>query len=98
MMLALDSYVVHGVETSIDLHKRILAHPAFLKGDTFTDFIEAYGDDLLAPADGVPDEAFIAAALVDLVKGAGNVGVFGAAARQPTPWQTIGRWEIGGGD
>jgi len=98
MMLALDSYVVHGVETSIDLHKRILAHPAFLKGETFTDFIEAYGDDLLAPADGVPDEAFIAAALADLMKSAGNAGAFGAPARQPTPWQTIGRWEIGGGD
>lgn len=40
-------YVVHGIETSIDLHKRILTHPAFLKGETYTNFIELYEDDLL---------------------------------------------------
>jgi acetyl/propionyl-CoA carboxylase alpha subunit len=98
MMLALDDYVVHGVETSIDLHKRILAHPAFIKGETYTDFIENYGDELLSRADGVPDEAFIAAALADQLRTGQATGYSAASTAQPTPWQTIGRWEIGGGD
>lgn len=99
MQLALDSYVVHGVETSIDLHKRILTHPAFLKGETYTNFIEVYKDDLLGTADGdgVPDEAFIAAALAEQLRSVRNAGSFGVQAERPTPWQTMGRWEIGGG-
>jgi acetyl-CoA carboxylase biotin carboxylase subunit len=100
MQLALDSYVVHGVETSIDLHKRILTHPDFIKGETYTNFIAAHKDELLGTSegDGVPDEAFIAAALAEQLQSAGNAGSFGVQAERPTPWQTIGRWEIGGGD
>ncbi|MGD8413117.1 MAG: acetyl-CoA carboxylase biotin carboxylase subunit [Candidatus Latescibacterota bacterium] len=98
MMLALDSYVVHGVETSIDLHKRILAHPAFIKGETYTDFIQLYEDDLLSPGGDVPDEAFIAAALADQLRTGTSAGSPGPSTARPTPWQTIGRWEIGGGD
>jgi acetyl-CoA carboxylase biotin carboxylase subunit len=100
MQLALDSYVVQGVETSIDLHKRILTHPAFLNGETYTNFIEAHKDDLLGAVDGggVPDEAFIAAALAGQLQSVGSAGSFGVQAERPTPWQTIGRWEIGGGN
>jgi acetyl-CoA carboxylase biotin carboxylase subunit len=97
MQLALDSYVVHGIETSIDLHKRILVHPAFLRGETYTNFIEVYEDDLLGAAGDVPDEAFIAAALAEQFHGAGNAAAFSVQTERPTPWQTIGSWEIGGG-
>lgn len=97
MLIALDSYVVHGVETSIDLHKRILTHPAFVKGETFTDFIDAYREEVLAGCDAVPDEAFVAAALAGLLQGATNSRYSGGSSRIPTPWETIGRWEIGGG-
>jgi acetyl-CoA carboxylase biotin carboxylase subunit len=98
MQLALDAYIVHGVETSIDLHKRILRHPSFLKGDTHTGFIDAFRDELLLAADEVPDEAFIAAALADRLRGAGGASSAATRSQQPTPWQTIGRWQIGGGD
>jgi acetyl-CoA carboxylase biotin carboxylase subunit len=93
MQLALDSYIVHGIETSVDLHKKILAHPAFVAGETYTNFIELYKDELLAPA----DEVFIAAALAEELRAGGAAAINGQEADRPTPWQTIGRWEIGGG-
>lgn len=97
MQLALDSYLIHGIETSIDLHKRILACKAFIDGDTTTDFIEKHKDELLGAAGDVPDEAFIAAALADQMKSASGAALNGAVAARPTPWHTIGKWEIGGG-
>ncbi len=97
MQLALDSYLIHGIETSIDLHKRILACKAFIDGDTTTDFIEKHKDELLGAAGDVPDEAFIAAALADQMKSASGTALNGAVAVRPTPWHTIGKWEIGGG-
>ena len=97
MQLALDSYIVHGIETSIDLHKRILAQPAFVAGETYTNFIDLYKDELLVPAEEVPDEVFIAAALAEELQTGGTAAGNGREAAGPTPWQTIGRWEIGGG-
>jgi acetyl/propionyl-CoA carboxylase alpha subunit len=97
MRLALDSYLVHGIETSIDLHKRILACQAFIDGDTTTDFIEKHKDELLGSVEDVPDEAFIAAVLADQIKSVNGAVFNGVAAERPTPWQTVGKWEIGGG-
>ncbi|MGE4317387.1 MAG: acetyl-CoA carboxylase biotin carboxylase subunit [Deferribacterales bacterium] len=42
MKRALDEFVVEGIKTSIPLHKRILEHHAFSKGDISTAFIERY--------------------------------------------------------
>ncbi|MFH1754337.1 MAG: acetyl-CoA carboxylase biotin carboxylase subunit, partial [Candidatus Latescibacterota bacterium] len=97
MQLALDSYWVHGIETSVDLHKRILVNKAFLAGDTNTDFIEKHKDELLGKAEDVPDEAFIAAALADHLGNMGRVAANGGNAERATPWQLVGKWEIGGG-
>jgi acetyl-CoA carboxylase biotin carboxylase subunit len=32
----------HGVRTTIPFHQRVLAHPAFRRGDVFTDFVERH--------------------------------------------------------
>lgn len=40
MRRALDEYIVTGVTTNIAFHKKILEHPAFLKGELSTHFIE----------------------------------------------------------
>jgi acetyl-CoA carboxylase biotin carboxylase subunit len=37
---ALDMFIVEGVRTSIPLQQRIIQHPAFHRGDTYTSFIE----------------------------------------------------------
>jgi acetyl-CoA carboxylase, biotin carboxylase subunit len=40
MERALDMFVIEGVQTSIPLHKQILAHPAFRQGEIYTRFLE----------------------------------------------------------
>ncbi|NIM20138.1 MAG: acetyl-CoA carboxylase biotin carboxylase subunit [Candidatus Latescibacteria bacterium] len=97
MQLALDSYVIHGIETSIDLHKRILSNDTFIKGETYTSFIEAHQDEILGSPDSVPVEAFIAAALAEELGGAGVTLRNETALERPTPWHYVGKWEIGGG-
>jgi acetyl-CoA carboxylase, biotin carboxylase subunit len=97
MLRALDEYVVHGVQTGIELHKRILRHPAFIAGDVTTAFIDEHANELLVAAGaGVSDEVFVAAALVEelgVARATRTPGEVGPGAI--SPWQRIGRWEIG---
>jgi acetyl/propionyl-CoA carboxylase alpha subunit len=100
MLRALDEYVVHGVSTSIDLHRRILRHPAFIAGEVTTAFLDEHPDVLEPTRADIPDAAFIAAALVDELgvgRGVASGPRAGAAHPDaPSPWRRIGRWEIGG--
>ena len=38
--ILLDMFIVEGVNTSIPLHQKILAHPDFQSGDIYTAFLE----------------------------------------------------------
>jgi acetyl-CoA carboxylase biotin carboxylase subunit len=100
MLRALDEYIVHGVKTGIDLHRRILAHPAFVRGSVNTEFLVEHAADVVAPAEtSVPDEAFVAAALADelgLGSAARRRGTATDAAHETSPWEQGGSWEIGG--
>ena len=95
MLRALDDYIVHGVETSIGLHKRILAHDAFIKGDIDTGFIAEHAEDLLhTPDENAPDEVYVAAALIEAF---GATPMDGARVATPSQsiWQSVGSWQIG---
>ena len=96
MISALNDYTILGIPTTIGFVAEVLAHPEFASGRTHTGFIEQHfpqwqrsrGDP------GLLDVALVAAALV-----ASPDPIAGPQARilkSPTPWQTIGRWEIGG--
>lgn len=39
---ALESYVIEGIKTNIPILREIIQHPAFIAGDTTTDFIETH--------------------------------------------------------
>ncbi|WKZ57935.1 MAG: acetyl-CoA carboxylase biotin carboxylase subunit [Bdellovibrionota bacterium] len=41
LLVALDEYIVDGIQTNIELHKRILNHPRFRSGDIYTKFLES---------------------------------------------------------
>jgi acetyl/propionyl-CoA carboxylase alpha subunit len=98
MLRALDDYVVHGVKTGIDLHRRILTHDAFVRGNTNTAFLEEHAAVLQPARAEIRDDAFVAAALADEL----GVGVTtrrrtgSEAAHETTPWESGGNWEIGG--
>ena len=40
MKRALKEYAITGVPTTIDFHKKVIEVPAFLAGETYTNFIE----------------------------------------------------------
>ncbi len=106
MRRALDEYVVQGVRTSIDLHRRILAHPDFVAGRIDTAFLDAHADELLHGGAAVPDEAWVAAALVEVTGGAARLAPRPGGARGVRDggetrdgawvWRAVGPWEIGG--
>lgn len=41
LLVALDEYIVEGIRTNADLHKRILTHPSFVEGIHHTKFLES---------------------------------------------------------
>ena len=99
MLRALDEYIVHGVATGIGLHRRILSHADFMRGDVNTEFLDTHRAELLTPpAADVPDEAFVAAALAE-EKGLGGTSrrrTASDATQEVSAWERAGNWEIGG--
>jgi acetyl-CoA carboxylase biotin carboxylase subunit len=96
MISALRDYTILGIPTTIGFLTEVLAHPEFAAGRTHTHFIEQHFPHWVrGPGDGVLlDVALVAGALAgspDPVTGPQT-----RMQKSPTPWQTTGRWEIGG--
>ncbi|MHC4946629.1 MAG: acetyl-CoA carboxylase biotin carboxylase subunit [Planctomycetota bacterium] len=102
MITALENYVILGIKTSILFIRDLIAHQAFQEGRTNTDFIEKempnWKESNWKSDDGSPpDVVLVAAALADHFQ-THRIGPAGQASRKaPTPWHTIGNWEIGKG-
>jgi acetyl-CoA carboxylase biotin carboxylase subunit len=39
-LVALDECIIEGIHTNIEMHRRLLTHPAFLAGEFSTKFLE----------------------------------------------------------
>ncbi len=90
MLRALRDNVVLGVKTSIGFMSNVLRHPEFISGNTPTDFIEKYRDELFKRDEKKLDLALKAASLK-----AGKKREFVPdTAKQSNPWQEIGAWEV----
>ncbi|MDW8213432.1 MAG: acetyl-CoA carboxylase biotin carboxylase subunit [Roseiflexaceae bacterium] len=86
---ALDACAVEGVTTNLPLLRAIAAHPAFIAGETTTDFLTAHEITQRLPAPApVPDEALLAAAIADVQSLA-----HGRAATRD-PWGALGPWRM----
>jgi acetyl/propionyl-CoA carboxylase alpha subunit len=87
MRTALRQLVMLGVTTNTEYLERLLAHPAFIAGDTDTGFIDRHAASLAAPpVDGEVRAALLAlAAFVDR-------DFRLAAARIPEPYASMGPW------
>lgn len=96
MISALERYVVLGVPTTIAFLTDVLAHGEFAAGRTHTHFIDQhFADWVQAPGD--PDHLEIALIAAALGPARSSLaGAAGGSAKQPTPWQTHGKWVIGG--
>jgi len=97
MKQALSNYVILGVKTSIHYLRAILMHPDFVAGRTCTDFIPINMADWQSPQ---PAEDSIKKALASALLADSNrrpAVAISAHQEMPSPWQTIGKWEIGRG-
>jgi acetyl-CoA carboxylase biotin carboxylase subunit len=99
MINALDDYVILGIQTTIGFLKDVIAHPQFQAGETTTSFIEKY----FAQWGGKekPEEARMIAALAsafDSQSKSFGPQVLTARDVAPSPWQTLGKWRLGGGN
>src|SRR5690348_9361308 len=86
---ALGETEILGVKTNLAFLERVVAHPAFLAGDTDTAFIERHGSDLLPAAHEVPVEALVAVAARAFLDEQAAI-----AAAPPSPWNDTHGWRL----
>ena len=92
LRVALEETVVLGPTTNLGFLLDVLAHPAFLAGDTHTGFLTEHLADW-RPAGPDATAAAIAAAIALSRPAAPSAG--GERAAAPTPWETLGAWRLG---
>jgi 3-methylcrotonyl-CoA carboxylase alpha subunit len=86
---ALGETALLGVRTNLAFLERVVRHPAFLRGETDTAFIERHRAELLDKKREVPLEALVAAsarAFLDERRA--------QAARAPSPWNDTSGWRL----
>ena len=89
MHSALAETAILGVKTNLAFLERVVAHPAFLAGDTDTAFIERHRADLLPEKADVPAEALVAAAARVFLDEQQAI-----AAAPPSPWNDTRGWRL----
>jgi acetyl-CoA carboxylase biotin carboxylase subunit len=97
MRRALSEYMILGVATPISLLLNILEHPAFVSGELSTHFLEHHFPNWKPPkaSDAVREAALMAVMVAHAETQHGSGAPL--SKTQPTPWQTIGPWEIARG-
>ncbi|MFH1278777.1 MAG: acetyl-CoA carboxylase biotin carboxylase subunit [Candidatus Eisenbacteria bacterium] len=91
---ALADYPILGIKTMVPFLLAVLDHPEFRAGNTYTDFIERHlGDWSLGDPPPEDLEAALVAAALETGRPRGR-GAEGEGRSLPTPWDTLGRWEI----
>ncbi|HZW74383.1 MAG TPA: 3-methylcrotonyl-CoA carboxylase, partial [Caldimonas sp.] len=90
---ALSAWQVVGVATNIAFLQRVVAHPAYARGDVDTGLIAAHRDALLPRAVAPSDRVLAAAALGELerLRDAATQRAARSADRS-SPWDAIGTW------
>ncbi|MBZ0266279.1 acetyl-CoA carboxylase biotin carboxylase subunit [bacterium] len=97
MIKALEHYVALGVPTTASFLRDVLASKPFRDGETQTDFIELHFKEWKGETDQDRQIALVAAAILpNGVKTLAQNGGEQQSWRQPTPWETLGSWRIGG--
>ena len=89
MQEALAATELLGVKTNLAFLERIVRHPAFLAGETDTDFIEKHRADLLPDSGDVPLEALVAAAARVYTDEQAAAG-----AAPDSPWNDVTGWRL----
>jgi len=100
MLAALKDYVILGIATTIPFLREVIGHPEFLAGRTTTNFIQKYfagWQETIREVD-LRRLAQAAAAYLELNRKPVYKAEGISRTTRLSPWQTLGRWRIGGGD
>jgi 3-methylcrotonyl-CoA carboxylase alpha subunit len=89
MQESLAATEILGVKTNLAFLERVVAHPAFLAGDTDTAFIERHKADLLPAPHDVPVEALVAVAARAFLDELDSL-----ADAPPSPWNDTRGWRL----
>jgi 3-methylcrotonyl-CoA carboxylase alpha subunit len=89
MQEALSATAILGVRNNVAFLERVVRHPAFLRGETDTAFIERHRAELLPSPGDLPAEALAAAAARALEDERDA-----AAQRPASPWNDVGGWRL----
>ena len=94
---ALADYEVAGVQTNLDLLRRVAAHPAFLATELDTGFLERHME-ILAPASATAPLRALAAAAAHVLAERTQSANAAAAVRTDThtPWALATAWRLNG--
>jgi acetyl-CoA carboxylase biotin carboxylase subunit len=98
MINGLSDYIILGIKTTIDFLKDVIGHSQFRKGKTNTDFINRYFDGWKGKEKTEENLkiALIATAFNSLNQAERRAGGIGPQKETFSPWQTLGKWRIGG--
>jgi len=96
MIDALHAYKILGVKTSKRFMVDVLKHPEFAAGRTYTNFIQKHMSERETKLDGLKALAASVASVAVLVKPRLAAAADGDSEGIPSPWMTIGPWQIGG--
>ena len=96
MIDALYAYKILGVKTSKRFMVDVLKHQEFVAGRTYTNFIQKHMTERETKLDGLKALAASVASVAVLEKPRLAVAADGDNEGMPSPWMTIGPWQIGG--
>ena len=95
MISALHDYKILGVKTSKKFMVDVLNHREFVEGRTYTSFIEEHMADRAVDLDEIKGLAAAVATVAAQTRQAAPVGAAEGTAVMPSPWQSLGQWQIG---
>ena len=97
LLQALADYRIVGVTSNVGFLSRLAACPAFAQADLDTGLIERERDFLFPPAGEPPRNAWLLAALAELLRDAHYAAIKAAASGDPhSPWHQRDGWRMNG--
>ena len=93
MVRALNELRIDGVKTSINFHRRVMTHPAFLSGDLHTGFLAEHPELLTAAVDPWLSEIALLAASVAHFRRLEQLSLRGGGAGRASQWKRAARTE-----
>jgi acetyl-CoA carboxylase biotin carboxylase subunit len=97
MSAALNDFPILGIKTDIEFLRDVVSNPEFIKGNTFTNFIPTYMPNWTPRTDdNIIEKSLITASLFSSNQKMAT-GFSSEQTEMPSPWLTLGDWEISGG-